>query len=221
MCAEEAGRSKEPKSWAPLSDVWLSIATAVVTALLVNTISGFRIEALPVLQLVLLIVVSVLIGVYAMNKVRALYEIEGEIDEENMFGIEKALARKGVREKIYGNLRPSALCFMYGSIVCVVLVVSLIFAQAWLDKQSVDDQALFYKQSTTDQAEFRQSLAKDVEQISAKVNELKTQYAELIAMQRSARTTQQAGEVNSGGAVPQNNIEPVDSNSTEEKQPDK
>lgn len=210
MCAEGACRSKEPKAWAPLSDVWLSIAIAVVTALLVNTVSGFRIEALPVLQLVLLIVVSVLIGVYAMNKVRALYEIEGEINEENLFGVEKALARKEVREKIYGNLRPSGLLLMYGSIVCVVLAVSLFFFQAWSDKKLSDSQA-----------EFRQSLAKNVEQISAKVNELKTQYAELIAIQRSARTTQQAGEVNSGGAVPQNNIEPVDSNSTEEKLLDK
>lgn len=53
-----------------LNEVWLNIITAVTTALLVNVLTGFTFEILPISQIIVLFIACIMIGFHARKNLK-------------------------------------------------------------------------------------------------------------------------------------------------------
>lgn len=117
-------------TWVPLGDAWIGIWTAVVTALLVNAISGFRGGIISPVEVAVLFLACALIGTYGRRKSRAETTIARRIDQNDWHDLKYAPEREQVRRDAYRDIQPTAQWLMWTWCACVGVSVGLFVFQA-------------------------------------------------------------------------------------------
>lgn len=136
---------KKRKEWTPLSDSSLNIIVAVVISLLVNVVSSitwesvWKLQIMQILLILLLLIASVLVGLYAKAKATAIKEYQNKIEEEELWGFQNTSKRFSNRKEIYDKLRPSAQRMILFCVGCLVIAVVLLGLLAYARKHSVQD----------------------------------------------------------------------------------
>lgn len=145
----------------PLNEVWLSIVTAVSTALLVNVVTGFTFRLMPIIQVLVLIFACVMIGLYARKKSDALLVIKKRIELEGLTDPVKTGARRKVVEEEWETRRVFLRRSMQGALLLIVISVALLVFQGWEHRKSME--------ADTD---FKNEVSQQLQDIETKIDSL-------------------------------------------------
>lgn len=147
-----------------LNEVWLNIITAVTTALLVNVLTGFTFEILPISQIIVLFIACIMIGFHARKRSEGLSAIEKRIELEGLSGNENAGKRRGVINDEWTLRQAFLKRTSRTTLILIVISVGLLFYKGFKQRNEIKSEAIFLNETKRQLQELKASItAKDVQ----------------------------------------------------------
>lgn len=141
--------------YAPLNEVWLSIVTAVTTALLVNVVTGYTFHIVPIIQVIVLFLASITIGLYAGKRSDGMMAIVKRIELEKLLGDEKAGERRKVAKEEWGLRRKFLNRTVIAAFALIVISVAFLFYRGWEQRKSLEADIQFRNEVSKELQDLR------------------------------------------------------------------
>ncbi|HQP99961.1 MAG TPA: hypothetical protein PLY86_16025 [bacterium] len=142
-----------------LDEVWLSIVTSVVTALLVNILTGFTFGTLPIVQVIVISVTCIMIGLHAGKRSETLAAIDKRIEIEGLSREDNAGKISAVVREEWEH-RGTFLKFTLGvTFILIAASVILLFYQGFTNRRRMESEILFRREMIEQIAEIRAAMA--------------------------------------------------------------
>jgi hypothetical protein len=148
----------------PMNETWLSIITAVTTALFVNVVTAFTLQVTPVIQVIVLFAACIMIGLHARRRSEGMIAIQKRIELESLLGSEKAGDRRAVIKDEWDLRRDDLTRTKTVALFLIAISMGLLVYRGWEQRKSIDAETRFRYEVVQEFQELKKAIHESTRQ---------------------------------------------------------